>query len=663
MSREKSKYDLDELQKVRKQWKEVPMEVVPEKFQKAYEARKKAMDMYIDNVDLKTIENITGVKKMVIMRLLKKCFEIDTNGCYRGYTAVIPYSRSICNKQDSLKKGYGTFSTLLNRFPELHDFLMGNYYGDKKYTLEKNMNLRTLHKKFLEKCKELGVQEYEYPFNTSAYGYVSLIRYVRETAAKDLARSAVRLSKDNMQKVMSTGYGTKYSSDPLAPYQRVQVDGHIIDLGYNVQVEHDDGTVSRVMATRPWLFAVIDVSTRCIVGFSVSQEFNYNQFDVLRAVRDAVMPRKRIKFTIEGFAYPENGGYPSMAFPNLKYPVFDEIMLDNAKSHLAQNTVNKVVDFLGCSMNFGSVATPETRGIIERFFGTLETKGFHKLPATTGSNSNDLKRNRPEKECVKYDITYDEIIELLEILIAEYNNSPHNSLLGETPLQAMKRKLDHTCLIPASLDEEKRADVEKLLWFTVQRTVRGGSSKGKRAYVQYENAIYRNNLLSSGDSYVGQKITLLVDPEDVSSVEAYAADGTYLGELDALGEYGKKSHSLKSRRSMAKLARGNNRNNMKFSTPVSDYEEHLRNKAVSSRRDATKADILRREMGKPTIEERREQDHEVIDFNEKRECITTCDSGKPVSIPDFIKSYMKEHNGAMPGPEDFLELSKRQKTV
>ena len=52
-------------------------------------------------------------------------------------------------------------------------------------------------------------------------------------------------------------------------------------------------------------------------------------------------------------------------------------MLDNAKSHLAGHTVNKIVDELKCSINFGSVATPETRGIIERFFGGLETRGFH----------------------------------------------------------------------------------------------------------------------------------------------------------------------------------------------------------------------------------------------------------------------------------------------
>ena len=56
-------------------------------------------------------------------------------------------------------------------------------------------------------------------------------------------------------------------------------------------------------------------------------------------------------------------------------------MLDNAKAHLAANVVNRVTENLGISLNYGSVATPETRGIVERFFKTIEIKGFHTLIA------------------------------------------------------------------------------------------------------------------------------------------------------------------------------------------------------------------------------------------------------------------------------------------
>lgn len=74
------------------------------------------------------------------------------------------------------------------------------------------------------------------------------------------------------------------------------------------------------------------------------------------------------------------------------------------------------------------VATPHRRPIIERFFRTLEEKGFHRMPSTTGSNINDIRRNG-EKDAVK-DIGFHlkEISEIAEIIISEYNLQPHQGL-------------------------------------------------------------------------------------------------------------------------------------------------------------------------------------------------------------------------------------------
>ena len=660
----KKTYDRNELKAIRDSWKIIPIEAIPEKHREDYNKRKFAIDLYIEGISVNEIEKTTGIRRNTLYRNLEKCLERNTEGKYFGYQAIIPYSLFIGDrKNNSSHNARSEFNILMEKFPELKEFVMGNYYGIKKYTLEKNMNYRSVHKKFLVKCKELGIHEYEYPFNTKNLGYVSLINFINQEAINDIANAVNRENKDTKQKIKSTGHGKKYSVDPVAPYQRVQVDGHIIDLGYNVQVDKGDGTIDKVMATRAWLFVVIDVATRCVLGYSASQEFNYNQYDVIRAIRDSIEPRKKMTFTIEGFEYPENGGYPSMAFAEAEYAVFNEIMLDNAKSHLAKNVVNKVVDTLKCAMNFGSVATPETRGIVERFFGSLETRGFHKLPSTTGSNIKDLKRNNPEEKCVRYDITYDEILELLEVLIADYNNESHPALHGETPMQAMERKLKKTCLLPATIEESRRKEVQKLTHYSKIVRVRGGMKQGKRPYIQFENACYRNDALTAGDGYVGKDITIIVDPDDVSQLEAYAPDGTSLGILTAMGEYGRKSHSLRTRKAAAKLMRQNQRQNLRFTTPLSDYEEHLREEAQKSRRAATKADIVRREQGKPVIEEQLQQEHEIIDMKSYKRKDNTESESEALTIPEFIAKFKKEHNGQMPGPVDYLELSKKQKSV
>lgn len=93
-----------------------------------------------------------------------------------------------------------------------------------------------------------------------------------------------------------------------------------------------DGTIQPMTAHRCWLFAVIDVATRCIIGYSTSQEMNYNQFDVLRAFQNAILPHQMIDFKIPGFSYPPNGGFPSTAIPEVQYALFDMVMLDQCKS-------------------------------------------------------------------------------------------------------------------------------------------------------------------------------------------------------------------------------------------------------------------------------------------------------------------------------------------
>lgn len=50
-----------------------------------------------------------------------------------------------------------------------------------------------------------------------------------------------------------------------------------------------------------------------------------------------MQPRKKIEFTIPGFRYPDNGGFPCFAIEEINWAIFDAIMLDNAKSHLAHD--------------------------------------------------------------------------------------------------------------------------------------------------------------------------------------------------------------------------------------------------------------------------------------------------------------------------------------
>lgn len=459
---------------------ETPLEAIPEQYRALYNARKNAVDMYIDGQKSSDITQRTGIDYTNISRLIKKCLRTNCDGDYYGYQALIPKVK--LHNTSEKQVATGRFIKLLTTYPSLKDFIAGNYFGDKKYTLEKNMNLTTLHQKFLKECLRLGVQEHEYPFNTENRAYVSLSKYIKILQKENINKQATRENKNNRQKIYSTGIGKRYSKTALAPFQAVQVDE------------------------------------------------------------------------------------------------------------------------LQTTVSFGSVATPETRGIIERFFGSLETRGFHQLPMTTGSNINDVKRQDPEAAALKYNITYDQIVELLEALIATYNNTPHSGIENLTPLESMRKKIFEAGMMPTLAEEDMIQTINELNFQTETRKVVGGKN-GKRAYIDFKGAEYRSRELSLTGCYIGQTITIRYNPRDISTVEAYTAEGMHIGTLFAKGEFGRKSHSVKTRKIANKLARKRGRAKLEFDTPIAALEQQLSDSGKKSRRDATKADIIRREQKAPTPSE------------------------------------------------------------
>lgn len=594
------KHDIEELQSIRCMWPDIPLDVVNEKHRSTFKSRKEAVDMYIDGYKMSEIEQRTGISHSLIPRLLNRCLVINSNGDYIGYQALLFYNHV------SESHNTGSFQRLLADNPELKEYIEGCWIGDKKFTLEKNMNLTTLHSLFVDKCRKLGIPDYEYPFNTQKMAYGSLCGYIKEFNRQNLLKAAKRENKDNMQKLMTTGIGDRYTADPIAPYSAIQMDGHIIDVMYNVQIMNDDGTVRKKAATRMWVVAVMDVASRCVLGYSVTQAFNYDQYDVIEAFQNAIRPHKNPEPVIEGLEYPENGGYPSTAYPELEYAMFDTIMLDNAKSHLAKNTMEKMVEHLHCSVDFGSVATPVARGLVERMFGTIERSGFHRLPSTTGSSSKDLKRRDPEQAAIAYDITVEQLEHFLDVSFAVYNNTSHSSLNGQTPLECLSRRIFENGMCPTIADEEMRDVIERLNYITEKRIVRGGKN-GKRAYIHYAGVDYRCNELAINGEYFGKEITLVINPRDISTIEAYTDKGVFIGTLKARGEYGLVPHSLKARREILSYARERGRDKLEYDMPITAYEKYLNERGKISRRHATKLDAMRRDAGELKPSELKEE--------------------------------------------------------
>lgn len=598
------KYNLIELKEQRLDWQNVCLDYLDEEKRKNFENKKIAVDMYIEGHSLKQITKVTNLSIQVISKLVGRCVAVDNrSGMQFGYCGLLPYKRVNSDKLQLSNinnvKTRGAFKTLLIKYPALKKMIEDIYFNNKKVTLEKNIRTSDLHKIFLEECRKLNIQDYEYPFNTFDNAKRTFYNYLKNIEIETPDKAINRQNMNAKQKYNSTGKGQRVRINPINPYSVVQIDGHKIDMIYSVEVRNKHGEIELMPALRMWLIAVMDVSTRTIIGYSLSTNENYNQTDILRAIKNSIIPKIPITFSIGNLGYPDNFGFPSLAIDSLGWAMFDTIMLDNAKSHLATNVINKLSSTLYCSLNFGAVSSPETRGIIERVFKTLEKGGYHRTPSTTGSNIKDPKRNKAEENAVKYGIKFSDIAELTEYFIAIYNNSPHSYLDNQTPLQCLKRRVVDAGMKPHIADDAMKEKINALTYLTELKTIRGSATHGKRPYISYKGVEYRNDILSQSMGLIGNKIIIEINPDDIRTLTAYFEDGSYFGILIAVGDWGRVPHSLKTREEANKLANENRKNgNSAFYAPLAELEKELNERSIKNIRARTKAARIRTEQKK-----------------------------------------------------------------
>lgn len=270
--------------------------------------------------------------------------------------------------------------------------------------------------------------------------------------------------------------------------------------------------------------------------------------------------------------------------------------MDNALAHHAQLAVTKITEFLNAAMSFGPVSTPERRGIIERFFGKLEERGYHRTVSTTGSNINDARRQNCEAAAIKYQISFQDIYELTEVLIANYNISPHKYLKDFSPIEIMRQRMERG-MVPTKLEEKKQQEFS-LLNFSITRQVRGSIKTGRRPYIQFEDTEYRSTELSYDNTLLGKTIVIQINPEDLRTVIAYKSDGSEIGVLYAAGKWGNTPHTLKQRKEINKYFRLNHISLTPYDDPIAIYHEYLNSKSKENKSARNKLGDLRNTTGK-----------------------------------------------------------------
>ena len=543
-------------------WPAFDTSALSKQHRKVFVARRKAIELYLNNVALTAIEADTGVVRCQLYRLLDHCVAPHDDGRVFGWRALVPYTRvadyqriaKVQVSRDGTGSGTaGAFGELMQAHPAIVTWI-AEQVRNKRIALDqittdgelrvRLRGLKHLHTDFLRLCRMLGLTAAEYPFNTERMGIRSLAAAVRTECVRRFERSA-RLAGASQLKGLPRDGTTLPPA--LQALDVVEFDGHRLDVRLKVVVKDPLGFEQEFEIERIWLLVIIDVFTRAVLGYHVSLNREYSRYDVIRTVEATLEPHRTRTFTLPGVNYGAAGGFPSTKLPELGFATWRWFKLDNAKANLAEDVRHTLADFIGCFIDAGPTHTPDDRPYIERFFGSIATNLSSRLPGYTGSNARDVRRALADpKGNLRLYVSLGEIEELLEVAIATYNASPHDGLNGRTPLEAVEHSVRGRGAMLNWLPEAKRRTL--CLMHTPKRaTVRAYLDQGQRPHINFHGVRYTNTVLASTTAFIGLELRVYYNSQDLRTVRAFAADGAEIGILKAQGAWGEIAHDLKLR--------------------------------------------------------------------------------------------------------------------
>jgi putative transposase len=578
-------------------WPAVAFTAIPETKRAQYLAREDALRRYIAGESIALIHKSTSIARGQLYRLLKRCLAKHPDGRIFGFRGLLSYHRVkgydrrkpvLATASPAAGGSSGAMTQLLDRFVMLRS-LIERAIRNHTVTISASgrlQGLRSLHKAFLAECTELGIAPHQYPFNRLQEGKRSLAQVTKnimDTSFQSAARAA------GAERIAPPWHDGKHSKDTspatLRPFEVAEFDGHKLDIRLRVRLEDPFGLTYDLELRRVWILVVLDVCTRAVLGWNVVLAPEYDRYDVIKTMQNALKPRaRRSHFSISKLTYQTGAGFVSQSVPVTAHACWDWLRLDNARANLAADTLNALCDFLGCNVDAGPVREPNERPYIERFFGTIGEALSHRLPGSTGHSADDVRRRLSDPGGdTELLVTFPELEELLDVTIANYNGTAHSAIPGRSPLEAMRYFVLGKRSPLRHLPEVRRRDLF-LMQPAYECIVRGSKASGKRPHISFYGSRYSSLVLSQAAHLVGSKIHVYFDPLDLRLLQAFLPNGAELGPLTANAPWHHTAHSLRLRREILRLKRRGDLTYGDSDDPVAAYLENKRKQSSKKQR-------------------------------------------------------------------------------
>lgn len=492
-----------------------------------FSRKKSAIDQYAQGILCREIERNTGITRSYLFYLLKRCTSINKQGHLNGYFGLLKGRHTTLQRQNSPHKlefgraVAGALQALFTKYPMLQE-TMRKMVVDKIPPDSKRADYRLswhhIHEIFLGQCNALGIRPPSYPFCSGSQGRYALENWGKRMIAESQANKSATSLAWSQDRYAGRG-------PPSRVFERVEVDGHALDVNWTLEVPSLNGDgVIYCQISRLWLIALLEVKSSATIGYSISLGRNYNASDVTRAVQSSLVPWQPRKLALSTISYRPGECLPNALMPELSYVCYDELWLDNAKSHLSDLFLTMLERTVNAVPVFGPKASPNVRPNIEMLFDLLEEAGIHCLAGTTGSHPKDPRKSGKNEG--RFILKLDVLLDLIDLLIVRYNTgiAPGTTISRN---EVLKRAVMRETNVFRRIPQKKRELCTK---YSIFEEAVVGKERG-RPILRWKNARYDGPGLHSFPNLVGQKV-LVMAGQDLRKIEVILLkDGRSLGEL------------------------------------------------------------------------------------------------------------------------------------
>lgn len=511
--------------------------------QERFERLAKGIRLYLQSGMLSAAAAEASCSQAVLLKQLNRCVATDGSGQLVGWRGLIsglrikPYTRTMPLPSGNQKTPYGRAGAL-NSFLEQHPTILEKFAkaikaGGSTSAIKRSApTLQGAWQSFKRILEEAQFSRDSYPLNSDSKGRRSVQRLAKRLIASDPASIDAWYGED-ARSGLTLGQGKYSFSFPTLPFDVAHVDAHQIHCVGVVRVPGPAG-VQAIAIERLWIAVVQDESSRAAWGYSASISKEMSSSVIEMAFTKGQTPWKPRQLRMERIHYLPGAGLPFGTIEGITACRPCIVMMDNAAQHFSNRMMHSLRRSLGCSLSYGPIKAWWRNGILERLFRTLELYGFQCLPSSTGSNSNDPLKPKSVDRALYHGIDWEDLLDLLDVLIANYNASPQRGLGGQSPLQAVGSSIASESYLPR-LAPPITALTPPLGVVVETRPVRGSIEKGyiRRPYVQIDKVHYTNSVLSNRFDLLGARVIIHIkEEEDMRYAECYLQNGEHIGTLE-----------------------------------------------------------------------------------------------------------------------------------